>query len=56
MLEKAKTDSGEKAKNFFGGYTDDTLKAWDEVAKAYKKQNVRSEPAKIMPLMAPHNV
>lgn len=40
MLEKAKTDSGEKLKGLFGSYSDATLQEWDAIIKSYEKNNI----------------
>lgn len=40
LLEKAKSDKGEKLKSLFGGYTDNNLRAWDSIVQQYKKGQV----------------
>jgi len=40
MLEKTKSDQGEKLRGLFGGYSDATLQEWDAIAKAYEKTNL----------------
>lgn len=40
MLEKTKTDSGEKLKGLFGSYSDATLQEWDAIIKSYEKNNI----------------